>query len=189
MTDQNFNGEIEPSEIQSNPKKDDFMRRFMDTIKSEEPVLIILKCHLLSEYYLNELLMSQLPRSDHIINSHRAQFGYMQKLCIIDAMQIIPNDYVDSLTQLNKVRNNCGHESQYTVTEKDIDNIGTPFGLKYSQLKRKVVSGELDVYLHDLLLNVMMTLLPSLGGHVDGLTANSRSNTNEMESAYLNTNE
>ena len=110
--------------------------KFYEAIKGHsKDVSIILKCHLLAEYFLDQLILICLPRGDIIID--KRDYSFATKLTIVQALNVLTDELVTSLRNLNKVRNNCSHQMDYEITENDIDLIGRPFGKEHSRTKQK----------------------------------------------------
>lgn len=89
-----------------------------------DPVLRILKCHLLSEAVLDKLLDLALePNGEAVL---AARLTYNQKLNIAsnsvlaEDYELIPDFVVGSLRTLNKIRNRLAHELGATVTREEV---------------------------------------------------------------------
>jgi len=133
---QNFNATI-PQKKFEEPISEGAMRFIKATQPELDEVTMILRCHLLAEYYLDKLIVAFLPRGDILTDGNRAKFMFNDKLTIISSFSIFSQHLIDSLYKLNSIRNTCGHELEYTVTENDINKIGNPFGIEYLKLKEK----------------------------------------------------
>ncbi len=117
-------------------KIDDGYEKFIKAASTNlDPTLMLLKFHLLSEYYLEQIINHFLRRGD-VITSQK-NFTYNHKLMIVKSFDIIPGNIVACLEKLNAVRNKCSHEINYTVTESDVDFIGNPLNTIYFKLKRE----------------------------------------------------
>src|SRR5690242_5923256 len=101
-------------------------------LKAKDPVTMLLRCHLLAEYYMDILMATEIRRGDIIVDK---RFHFSEKLTIIEALDVIPKEIVDSLRNLNSVRNHCSHVLDYKFSEEDIDKIGRPFGKRYTASK------------------------------------------------------
>jgi hypothetical protein len=105
-TDEGVNEKKKPSE--------GFLK-FQKAIKGHpDDVSSLLNCHLLVEYYLEQIIHSQLKRADIFLD----------------------DNLMTSVSNLNKVRNLCTHEMEYSISEANIDLIGRPFGKTYIETKR-----------------------------------------------------
>lgn len=110
-------------------------QRFIKTAGIElDPVLMVLKAHLLAEYYLDQLIALEIPRGDVIVDRG---FSFSQKLTILKSLNITKNDILDLLDALNQLRNRCAHDMEYAISEADIDRIGLPQGKSYFELKEE----------------------------------------------------
>lgn len=109
---------------------------------------IALRCHLLTEYYIDQIIASKLPRGDLLVK----QLSYSMKLSLLEALNDIPSNDLQSLRGLNRVRNQGSHEMDYAITEADIDKIGLSYGREYIALKNKHHS-DLRQLLIDTLMN------------------------------------
>jgi hypothetical protein len=101
----------------------------------QDPVLTILRGHLLSEHYLERLIASALPRGDKIIEG--AMLSFAQKLNVVESLDLLPDKLVQSLKGLNRVRNSCAHEMDRDITIPDVERVGRPFGPQFTSLRRK----------------------------------------------------
>lgn len=143
---------------------DGFTRFIKAASPTKDPVTMILRCHLLAEYYMDRLLVAAMPRGDIIVEAgDRGRLMFSDKLVIVEALSKVTKPVIDSLRSLNSVRNNCTHEQDYEVTERDIDKIGRPFGLSYLQEKKKCSNDK------ELLYRALMMLIAGLDGQVERL--------------------
>jgi hypothetical protein len=140
-------------------------KRAMDG--QSKDVAAILNCHLVSEYYLDQIIHSQIPRADVLFTEGR--LTYANKLTLVKALDVISDSIISSLKGLNKVRNQCSHELDYTVTEANLDLIGRPFGKSYIQNKRE--------HPDQLLRFTLMKPLARLEGRYEQLTKPSQENS------------
>jgi hypothetical protein len=109
--------------------------KFIDAAGTKrDEVTMILRSHLLVEYYLDHVIILEIPRGDILLKEN---FSFSQKLFIIEALDILAKEVTDSARALNSVRNRCAHDLDYKVTEVDIDKIGRPFGKEYLEIKKK----------------------------------------------------
>jgi hypothetical protein len=141
----------------------DGFKRFMKaTSPDKDPVTMVLRCHLLAEYYLDRTIVASLPRGDIIIDNE-SRFMFMDKLAVVESLDNITKDVIDSLKKLNKVRNSCTHEQDYEILEGDIDKIGMPFGAKYLKAKQNCKDKKEQLY------QALMFVLAHLEGQVRAL--------------------
>lgn len=134
---------------------DPHFKKFWDSVPIDaDLVTMILKCHLLAEYNLDQILILQVPRGDMIVDG---RFQFSEKLTIVEALDVLDKETVDSLRKLNAVRNSCSHELNYEVTDRDLDKIGSVFPEQYLVDKKK--SGDdKKALLHRVLMEVMVGL-------------------------------
>lgn len=110
-------------------------KRFMTIAGPDlDPVLMVLRAHLLAEYYIDQLICLEIPRGDIILDKG---FSFFQKLTILKSLDITKEKLVDCLEALNKLRNRCAHDMEYAISETDIDKIGLPQGKYYFEDKEK----------------------------------------------------
>lgn len=128
--------------------------KFIKAAGDGDSVSMVLRCHLLAEYYLDHLIISILPRGDILLDQ---KFSFIQKVFIVDALNILSRETIDSIKALNSIRNHCSHDIDYKITESDIDKIGRPYGKKYTKNKREHVH-DLDELLHWTLADPIINL-------------------------------
>ncbi len=120
-------------------KKSPGYKRFSKAVtESNELVTIVLRTHLLCEYYMDQIIMAKIPRGDYLIDDSRVSFSF--KIKLLKSLNFLSSEktyLLDSANGLNKVRNNCSHTLDYTITESDIDRIGKPQGIEYLEQKKK----------------------------------------------------
>lgn len=100
-----------------------------------DPVLLLLRAHLLTENLIESLIMLVLERGDRIV--FKGNLGYYQKVSLLDSFDIVPDELISSLKNLNKVRNKCSHEMDKQITISDIDFIGSSLKEEYTKTKRE----------------------------------------------------
>ena len=142
----------------SNKESEHEYKKFIKTINPKsDGVTMILRSHLLAEHYLDQFIGSGIPRGDFIIDRN---FTFVQKLIIVKSLDVIPSYILDSLKNLNTVRNQCAHVINYKISENDIDKIGRPFDNEYSEYKLKYLNNS-----KGLLYSVLMMAIARLSGH------------------------
>ena len=93
--------------------------------------VVVLKSHLLVEYYLNHILVVFLP------NGHKLakELTFAEKVEAIakdpNASEDIDPEIFPSIKALNRVRNEMSHELSFQLTEAQVDLIGFPLGERY----------------------------------------------------------
>ena len=151
------------AEQQPTPKEftDGFKRFIKAADPKNDPVVMILKCHLLAEFHMDKLLVAGLPRGDVLVDDDRNQIMFSNKLMIVSALNILSTEVIDSLKKLNTLRNNCSHEQDYEIVEGDVDKLGRPFGTIYLKLKKENPEKK------DLLFRTLMKVIAQLDFEVD----------------------
>lgn len=104
----------------------DKLSRFLSE-KNPADVLII-KSHLVCEYYLNQILILKGVCNATELNK-LSFFDKNQKA--LDRGKNAEKETFDSLQVLNKLRNKVGHELEYVLSESDVDNLGFIRGKEY----------------------------------------------------------
>ena len=113
-----------------------------------DPTLIVLKVHLLTEYYLERLIHVSLKRGDRLINDGR--LSYQQKLVLVHSLDILEDSTIQCLKNLNKIRNEFAHEISKQIEVKDIEFIARPLGQICSKYRAKSKNNSL-IFLHGIL--------------------------------------
>lgn len=113
----------------------DFDKFIKATSPVDELITMVLRVHLLSEYYLDRILLTKIPRADIFFEKARPTFA--SKLSLTKSFSFTARDILDSLKRLNDIRNKCSHDFNYSVSEADIDMVGRPFGKKYTKIKNE----------------------------------------------------
>ncbi|UTG93450.1 hypothetical protein [Geobacter sulfurreducens] len=103
--------------------------------KGKEETLLVLQFHLYTENMFERIILASIPRGDLLIDN--AGLSYHQKLCIVNALDVIEDRYIQSLKKLNKVRNECSHERDKEILLADMELIGRPLGKHFSKLKHE----------------------------------------------------
>ena len=125
----------------------------------QEPVLTILRAHLLAEHYIERAITARLPRGDRVIEA--GLLGFAQKVNLLEGLNLLSDELVQSLKGLNRVRNSCAHEMERAITIPDVERIGRPLGAEFTSLRRKHFD---DV--RKLLHEVIMCIARELSGSV-----------------------
>ena len=102
---------------------------------SGEPIMAILRVHLLTEYYLERLIQLKLPKDDKLIQSRN--FTYRHKLALVEALAVLDDALISSLKNLNSVRNDSAHERDKQLSLSDVELIGNPFGEAFKKVKHE----------------------------------------------------
>jgi hypothetical protein len=115
--------------------------------KNQNPVLSVLRAHLLTEYYMERLFHLMLPRGDVLSD---ANLSYAQKISLLEAFAKIEDRTIQCLKNLNRLRNRCAHEYDKTITQADVDLIGRPLGREHTEIRRRLVD-DVAGYLREIL--------------------------------------
>ena len=119
----------------SDEASDKEFERFHRAIGAQsDPIAVILRAHLFTETLLERFITARLPRGDKLIE--HGNLSYHQKLCAVEALQVLKDSAISSLRNLNKVRNQCAHELSKQISGADIARIGNPLGPEYRRIKR-----------------------------------------------------
>ena len=103
--------------------------------KGKEETLLVLQFHLYTENMLERIILASIPRGDLLIDN--AGLSYHQKLCFVNALDVVGDQYIQVLKKLNKIRNECSHEKDKEISLSDIDLIGRPLGKQFSKLRHE----------------------------------------------------
>jgi len=120
-----------------------------------------LRFHLLIEYYLDLIISNFLKRGFVLVDSN---ITFSQKINIVDSFGVVPENIIISIKKLNTLRNKSAHDIDYQISEKDVDNIGRPFGKNYTEfaqryLGRDSINDPDQAYFEAFLYNTLMLLL------------------------------
>jgi hypothetical protein len=149
--------------------------------QQSDDLVLILRVHLLIEHYIEEIIRLSVKRSDYIIDDGRVTFYH--KLCFLQSLDVIPENYIASILKLNKIRNNYSHELNYKISERDIDLIGIPLGEQYNDIKLKphkiklVSEDRTKVIKEEVNLRLTLVLTALLGvmdGYINGLAGSKK---------------
>ncbi|MFA6271584.1 MAG: hypothetical protein WC693_00555 [Patescibacteria group bacterium] len=130
----------------------------MEAIKMPFPdISKILRCHLIVEYFLDQIIIATHRRGDIISTNSRFTFSY--KLTVVQSIDFVDNNILISIKHLNEVRNKCSHKMDYKISKEDADLIGRPFGTKYTKIKSNSKSTSA------LITDILMMLIAMLEGN------------------------
>lgn len=87
--------------------------------------MLLLKGHLLAEYYLSILLVLHDEDPGVLTES------FFTKLNKCESKKLLSKPVTGSLKKMNDLRNRMSHELEYSISESDIDSIGMPYGKEY----------------------------------------------------------
>ena len=95
----------QPQQIQPSKEYSDGFKRFMKAANpSFEPVTNVLRCHLLAEFHLDKLLIAALPMGDVIVDDERNRFMFLDKLLVVESLNVISKEIISSLRKLNTLK-------------------------------------------------------------------------------------
>lgn len=98
-------------------------------LSEEKPAdILIIKSHLICEYYLNQILIVKGISKAKEINKLSFFDKVNKALDMLDEEQ---KNIHEKLIELNKLRNKIGHELEYVLSESDVDNLGYLTGKEY----------------------------------------------------------
>jgi hypothetical protein len=118
--------------------------------KEQNPVLSIIRFHLLTEYSMERIFNLVLPRGDKIADS---SLTYAQKISLLEALAIVEDQTIQCLKNLNRVRNRCAHESEKEITGADLELIGNLLGKEHVKIRRSY-DDDTQKYLHSILSSI-----------------------------------
>jgi hypothetical protein len=85
---------------------------------TDKLVPLVLRFHLLSEYHLERIIFSHLPRGDRAVE--KANLSYYQKLMMVYSLDVLGDRIITCLQHLNSLRYKCSHQKDVTITLNDI---------------------------------------------------------------------
>ena len=89
-------------------------RHLMLVMRQRNDALKILRLHLFTEYFLNEMLIAYLRTDQERLEKVRLR--YDQKVRLLEFSSILDKNAVDPLRQINKLRQNVAHRLEYKVS-------------------------------------------------------------------------
>lgn len=125
------------------------LRKFLP--KESPPDVLIIKSHLICEYYLTQILILRG------VCSHRElrDFTFREKLeKALKKNNPVEKESYEEIQKLNRLRNKIGHELEYSLSEADIDELGFPRGKEY--IFNKYDFEALPELLRDTLRNIVI---------------------------------
>jgi abortive infection bacteriophage resistance protein len=141
--------------------EEDHYEEFLKAVPGEE-LTMILRVHLLTEYFLEKVISLTLPFGDRLLKDSR--FTYVQKLALVRSFGTLRDDLHCGLKKLNKIRNKCAHVRNRQITEEDLESIGQCLGENY----REVLERENKEFRYRL-LHVLSMLSAGLSALIEAL--------------------
>jgi hypothetical protein len=116
----------------------------------------LIQAHLYIDHVLTQLLVEALKRPNEI---QASRLGFSQKLDLINALDLIPEDFIAPIQFINKLRNKIAHQLDFLISEKD----DTDFANCTPKFLREELSEEKDrdggpLKLHELLFGLVLML-------------------------------
>ncbi len=111
---------------------DNLLKKIKNFLSSDKPAdVLIIKAHLLCEYYMNHILILKEVCSAKDIES-QSFFQKVEKIKgILNFQDEIQVKTFQKISLLNKLRNKVGHELTYSLSESDVDALGYLEGRQY----------------------------------------------------------
>jgi len=100
----------------------------------KNPLHLILQAHLYIEFMLDRFITSELPKGNLIIN--KGFLSFKQKTLLAATFTIIEPQVIDSILQLNKLRNNLAHKFNHVITDNEANLIGRPLGKDFTRMEK-----------------------------------------------------
>jgi abortive infection bacteriophage resistance protein len=141
--------------------EEDHYKEFLKAVPGEE-LTMILRVHLLTEYFLEKVISLTLPFGNRLLKDSR--FNYVQKLALVRSFGTLRDDLHCGLKKLNEIRNKCAHVRNRQITEEDLKSIGQCLGENY----REILERE-NKELRYRLLHVLSMLSAGLSALIEAL--------------------
>lgn len=131
-------------------------------VSTDDPTVLVLKTHLLTETYMDRVITLYLSRGDKVIQ--QGNLTYEQKVTLVEAFDYVPDFLIQSLKNLNEVRNRCARDMDHAVTLSDVEYVGSPLGKYYTQIKREHRSDLIECLSH-----IFIIITAGWSGVIDNL--------------------
>ncbi len=143
--------EKQNKKIQENFHVDDLIKKINLYLGSEKSAdILIIKSHLICEYYMNQLLILREICSAKKLERWNFYEKIKKTLNLNNEAEKLTFNYVNQLT---KLRNKVGHKLEYTLSESDVDSLGYIQGKDYILNKYEI---ETDI---ERLRNILTTII------------------------------
>lgn len=156
----------------------------IDTFLSEgKPAdVLIIKAHLLCEYYINHLLILNGICTAAALKSLPFSAKREKVKPLFDFDNADHKKSFELLGRLNELRNKVGHELEYKLSESDVDNLGYMQGKQYILDKYDVETDteRLRNILTDLVINIALILINSVRKEKKKIEATNQSGENQV---------
>lgn len=149
------------TEIQEKTKKDfhvdNLLKKVNIFLSEDKPAdVLIIKAHLLCEYYINQLLILKEICSAKDIESQSFYQKMEKARTVFNFQDDLQKKAFEKIGRLNKLRNEVGHELNYALSESDVDALGYLDGKQYILDKYDV---ETDIErLRSILISVVVSI-------------------------------
>lgn len=140
----------------------DLIKKINKFLSDEKPAdILIIKAHLLCEYYINQLLIFREKCSHQELESLTFSQKINKTFSLNDKNEKISFDYIN---KLNKLRNKVGHELEYSLSESDIDALGYVQGKEYivNKYDHETDVERLRSILNTIVINIALLLINSV---------------------------
>jgi len=143
-----------------NSKEDEDLKKHqhavIDKIKkhlpsTNQPDILIIKAHLICEYYINQILI--LKEIFTLKEIGELNFHKKFEKAFNESM-VFERNLKNKIRKLNKLRNKVGHELEFSLSESDVDEIGNLTGKNYI-IKKYDFANYTDC-LHDILVDIVI---------------------------------
>ncbi|ELB2259679.1 hypothetical protein QNZ79_004600 [Vibrio parahaemolyticus] len=116
----------------------DYLDKFKESIKptlEAEPIMVVLRTHLFIESMLEEIISNKIKKSEKLLGT--SSFTFHHKLLLVEGFDILPDNIVSSISQLNKLRNQCAHNLNVDITFDQIVKLGSPLGKRFTDVRKE----------------------------------------------------
>jgi hypothetical protein len=150
---------MEDNKPKANLHITDLIGKIDKFLSDEKPAdILIIKAHLLCEYYVNQLLVFREKCSHQELESLTFNQKINKAFNLSDKKEKVSFDYTN---KLNKLRNKVGHELEYSLSESDIDTLGYVQGKEYilNKYDHETDVERLRSILNTIVINVALLLI------------------------------
>jgi len=140
--------------------------KYSKAMESGMPAMMLMQTHLLTEHYLNQIISICLERGEKLIK--KGNLNYSQKIVVVESLDKISDRLIQSLKDLNSIRNKCAHEIDKDISLSDIDRIGRNFGKDFVPKRKKHINDHRKL-LGDILGDICASMLGEIRKLEDGL--------------------
>jgi hypothetical protein len=118
---------------------------------TQSPEVLIIKSHLICEYYLNQILLVK----EVCDSNEMRKFTFFDKTQkAFDLNNSFEKYIYRKVKALNDIRNKTGHELEYILTESDVDTLGYINGKEY--VLKKYDFDNIEKTLHFILVDTVL---------------------------------